>query len=97
MNCHICGKKMVAGHAVCGDCGKPLGDWIQRTRLGYFVAHPEKLAEEIANGEPWCKLEECPWRCDFERETDGSEWVERCKVCALNWLTEKVEYGAETK
>lgn len=26
MNCITCGKKIAAGYALCGDCGKHLGD-----------------------------------------------------------------------
>ena len=91
MNCITCGKKIVAGYALCGECGKHLGNGIAQTRLGHFVQHPEKLAEAIATGDsPWCKtLEACVERIDSD-DYDEKEQDEKCKACALAWLMETV-------
>lgn len=91
MNCHVCGKKLVAGFALCGDCGKNLGNGIEQTRLGRFVQHPEELAAAISIVDaPWCKsLSECAEHLDAENY-DEKEQDEKCKACALSWLLETV-------
>ena len=87
MNCITCGKKIVAGYALCGDCGKHLGDGIAQTRLGHFVQHPEELAEALAAYEPCCKnLEACLTKLDRDEMIDPED----CKRCTLDWLMETV-------
>ena len=86
MNCHVCGKKLVAGHCLCGGCGKHLGNGITQTRLGRFVHHPEELAEVLIADAPWCKnLKECLELADAEGEIPD----EKCKKCTLDWLMEE--------
>ena len=91
MNCITCGKKIVAGYALCGDCGKNLGNGIAQTRLGRFVQHPEELAATISTVDaPWCKsLSECAERFDAE-DYDEQEQDAKCTACALAWLMETV-------
>lgn len=92
MNCITCGKKIVAGYTLCGDCGKHLGDGIAQTRLGHFVQHPEELAEAISTVEPpWCKnFKACSEYIDSV-EYDETAQDEKCKKCALAWLMEEIE------
>lgn len=88
MNCHVCGKKIIAGDALCGKCGGHLGNGIERTRLGYFVEHPEQMVEELYHDAPWCKnLSECV--ADANRD----EMIEeaKCKKCIMDWLMEVVD------
>lgn len=90
MNCHVCGKKICAGYALCGECGKHLGDGVlTQTRLGRFVQHPEELAAAISIVDaPWCKpFEQC---AEYIESADYNENAqeEKCKKCALNWLME---------
>lgn len=87
MNCTTCGKKLVAGFALCGKCGKHLGDGMTQTRLGRFVQHPEELAAAIATTDaPWCKsLSECAEHFDAENY-DEQEQDAKCTACALAWL-----------
>lgn len=87
MNCITCGKKIVAGYALCGECGKHLGNGIAQTRLGRFVQHPEELAEALVADAPWCKnMEACLTKLD-RYEMIGPE---DCKRCVLDWLMETV-------
>lgn len=91
MNCITCGKQLVAGYALCGECGKNLGNGIVQTRLGRFVQHPEELAEEITTTDaPWCKnLASCIEYID-SGHFDEDVQQEKCKKCALDWLMETV-------
>lgn len=91
MNCITCGKKIVAGYALCGECGKHLGDGLTQKRLGHFVQHPEELAEAISTVDaPWCKsLEACVENIDID-DYDEKEQDEKCAACALAWLMETV-------
>ena len=51
MNCNMCGKALFAGDVLCSDCSEHLSVIPGLpTRLGYFVQHPEKLAELMAKG-----------------------------------------------
>ena len=87
MNCITCGKKIVAGYALCGECGKHLGDGLTQTRLGHFVQHPEELAEALVADAPWCKnMGACLTKHDRDEMIDPED----CKRCALDWLTETV-------
>ena len=87
MNCHVCGKKLVAGYALCGGCGEALGDGIRQTRLGYFVQHPEKMVEELIHDAPWCRnLEECLTLANRDEALDE----EKCKKCCMDWLMEEM-------
>lgn len=91
MNCITCGKKIVAGYALCGECGKHLGDGITQTRLGHFVQHPEELAAVLSSlPEPWCKR-----RMEFLSYVESPDYDEsvqdaKCRRCALDWLMEVV-------
>lgn len=89
MNCHVCGKKLAAGHCLCGGCGKHLGNGLAQTRLGRFVQHPEELAEAISTADaPWCKnFEACVEHID-SADYDATLQDEKCKKCALDWLME---------
>lgn len=88
MNCITCGKKLVAGYALCGDCGKHLDNGIAQTRLGRFVQRPEELAEALAADGPWCKnMEACLIKLDRDEMIDPED----CKRCALDWLMEEIE------
>lgn len=89
MTCHVCGKKIIAGYALCGECGHTLGDGIERTRLGYFVEHPDQMVEELIQLDaPWCKnFEECITAVDRDEELDD----EKCRKCCMDWLMEKVD------
>lgn len=89
MNCHVCGKKICAGYALCGECGKHLGDGVlTQTRLGRFVQHPEEFAEAVINVDcPWCKsLEVCLTKSDRDEMIDPED----CKKCVMKWLMEVV-------
>lgn len=87
MNCITCGKKLVAGYALCGECGKYLGDGLTRTRLGHFVQHPEELAEALVADAPWRKnLAACLTKLDRDEMIDQED----CKRCVLDWMMEVV-------
>ena len=88
MTCHVCGKKMIAGFALCGDCGGHLGNGIEQTRLGSWVQDPKKAVEELIHDAPWCRnLEECLTAVNRDEALDE----EKCKKCAMDWLMEKVD------
>lgn len=88
MNCHVCGKKIIAGYALCGECGGHIGNGIEKTRLGYFVEHPDQMVEELLHGDPWCRsFEECLTAAQREEPLDE----EKCKKCCMDWLMEKVD------
>ena len=90
MNCITCGKKIVAGYALCGECGKHLGNGIAQTRLGHFVQHPEELAEALVADAPWCKsFEACVEHIDID-DYDEQEQDAKYAACALAWLMETV-------
>lgn len=90
MNCHVCGKKIVAGYALCGGCGHAIGNGIEKTRLGYFVEHPEEFAKILANG---ADVAFCANRqeCMDMLDRDGDIPDEDCTKCALDWLMEVVK------
>ena len=88
MNCHVCGKKIIAGYALCGECGHALGNGIEQTRLGYFVQHPDRMVEELLHDAPWCRnLAECITAANRDEALDE----EKCRKCCMDWLMEKVE------
>lgn len=90
MNCHVCGKKIIAGYALCGECGGHIGNGIEKTRLGNWVHHPEELIkllmDDVLFGEMFCKRKpEC-------MEMAGDDIPEEaCRQCCMDWLMEKVE------
>lgn len=98
MNCCKCGKKLVAGLALCNTCEKDLERVPdENIRLGYYARHPEALAELLMKG---CDDDlghaVCKHDCVSAARDDDVECTnEGYAACIARWLMEPIEGGQQ--
>lgn len=95
MNCCKCGKRLLAGAALCLACEKDYESVPDaNTRIGYYARHPEALAKLlIESNEEFdlLGLRVCQRDCSADPDADVDCTDEKFAACITRWLLEPMK------
>ena len=94
MNCCKCGKRLLAGAALCLTCEKDYESMPDaNTRIGYYARHPEALAKLLieANEELDLGFYVCQRNCTDDPDADVDCTNDKFAACITRWLLEPIK------
>lgn len=98
MNCCKCGKRLLAGAALCLTFEKDYESVPDaNTRIGYYVRHPEALAKLLAESpsDEFANAVCCHDCVDNPDEEDVNCTEQNFTACITRWLLEPIEEVAQ--
>ncbi|MFQ6831738.1 hypothetical protein [Butyricicoccus pullicaecorum] len=94
MNCCKCGKRLLAGAALCLACEKDYESVPDaNTRIGYYARHPEALAKLLIETNSGYNLDfsVCQRDCSSDPDADVDCTDEKFAACITRWLLEPMK------
>lgn len=98
MNCCKCGKKLLAGAALCLTCEKDYESVPDaNTRIGYYARHPGALAVLLMEAS---SVDLAPVVCQHDCVDDSDHEDVNCTnenytACLMRWLMAPIEEGTQ--
>ena len=100
MNCCKCGKRLLAGAALCLTCEKDYESVPDaNTRIGYYARHPEALAKLLDENpsDEFANAVCCHDCVDNPDEEDVNCTEQNFTACITRWLLEPIEMASNSR